>query len=151
MMWRLKQRRMKQMNDKYLQTARQLRLAKLEYEVAQATADAKKKIYEALRVQMANDMVSGQVPRFDIKPTDDLSGMSFRLETKDRYSAVTENKDELIEVLKIEAPDLFTITAPALSKYINDIVAENNGELPDRFKNLVKLYEDTHVVVRTKK
>lgn len=139
------------MNDKYLQTARQLRLAKLEYEVAQEAADAKKKIYEALRVQMANDMVSGQVPRFDIESTEDLSGLSFRLETKDRYSPVVENKDQLIEMLKNEAPDLFTITAPTLSKYINDIVAENDGVLPEKYQNLVKLYEDTHVVVRTKK
>lgn len=139
------------MNDKYVQTARQLRLAKLEYEVAQAAADEKKKVYEALRTQMANDMVLGQVPRFDIESTDDMSGLSFRLETKDRYSPIVENKDQLMDILKAEAPELFTVTAPALSKYINDIVAENDGELPARYQNLVKLYEDTHVVVRTKK
>ena len=34
---------------------------------------------------------------------------------------VVDNKDELIDLLKIEAPDLFTVTTPALSKYINNI------------------------------
>ena len=139
------------MNDKYLNTARQLRLAKLEYEVAQAEADAKKKIYEALRVQMANDMVMGEVPRFDIDSADGLSGLSFRLETKERWSPVVDNKDQLIERLKQDAPELFTVTAPALSKFIAERVAMNEGEVPSEYVGLVKMYEDTHVVVRTKK
>lgn len=137
--------------ERYEQTAKKLRLAKLEYEVAQELADEKKKIYEQLRVQMASDMVSGGVPRFDIDAADDMSGLSFRLETKDRYSPVVDNKDQLIQLLKSEAPDLFTITAPTLSKYINEQVVENGGTLPDKYKELVKLYEDTHVVVRTRK
>lgn len=137
--------------NKHSMTARKLRLAKLEYEIAQERADAKKKIYEALREQMVNDMVMSGVPRFDIEQDDDMPGLSFRLETKERWSPVVDNKDELIDLLKVEAPDLFTVTAPALSKYINNITAENDGELPDKYKGLVKMYEDTHVVVRTKK
>lgn len=139
------------MEEKYLQTARQLRIAKLEYEIAEYEANQKKKVYEELRTQMANDMVMGEVPRFEIASTEDLDGLSFRLETKDRWSPVVENKDQLIDLLKTEAPDIFTITAPTLSKYIENIVLENGGEVPDRYKNLVKVYEDTHVVVRKKK
>lgn len=139
------------MEEKYLQTARQLRIAKLEYEIAEYEANQKKKVYEELRTQMANDMVMGEVPRFEIASTDDLDGLSFRLETKDRWSPVVENKDQLIDLLKEEAPDIFTITAPTLSKYIENVVLENGGEVPDRYKNLVKVYEDTHVVVRKKK
>lgn len=137
--------------DKRIATARQLRIAKLEYEVAQAEADQKKKIYEALRVQLANDMVMDEVPKFEIAATDDTPGLAFRLETKERWSPVVDNKDQLIDLLQSEAPDLFTVTAPALSKYITQVTAENGGELPERYKDLVKLYEDTHVVVRTKK
>ena len=138
------------MEEKYLQTARQLRIAKLEYEIAEYEANQKKKVYEALRAQMANDMVMGEVPRFEIAATEGLDGLSFRLETKDRWSPVVENKDQLIDLLKEEAPDIFTITAPTLSKYIENIVLENGGEVPERYKNLVKVYEDTHVVVRKK-
>lgn len=138
------------MEEKYVKTARQLRIAKLEYEIAQHQADEKKKAYEALRIQLANDMVMGELPSFVIAPTEDLDGLSFRLETKDRWSPVVENKDQLIDLLKIEAPDIFTITAPTLSKYIENIVLENGGEVPERYKNLVKVYEDTHVVVRKK-
>lgn len=139
------------MNDKHVQTARLLRLAKLEYEVAQAQADEKKRIYESLRTQLTNDMVMSEMPRFEIAATDELTGLSFRLETKERWSPVVDNKDQLLEILKEEAPDVFTVTAPALTKYIAEVTAENNGELPDRFKGLVKMYEDTHVVVRSKK
>lgn len=139
------------MNEKYVATANELRIAKLEYEIAQADADQKKQIYERLRYQLTSDMVLGGMQSFEIGSTDNLSGLSFRLQTKDRYSPVVENKDKLIELLKTEAPDLFTITAPTLSSYMNNIAAENGGELPDKYKNLVKLYEDTHVVVRTKK
>lgn len=139
------------MKDKHVTTARQLRIAKLEYEVAQAEADEKKKIYEALRVQMANDMVMDEMPKFEIAAADGVPGLAFRLETKSRWSPVVDNKDQLIDLLKFEAPDLFTVTAPALSKYISDVVADCDGELPERYKNLVKCYEDTHVVVRTKK
>lgn len=137
--------------DKHVATARQLRIAKLEYEIAQTEADEKKKIYENLRTQMANDMVMDEMPKFEIAAADGVPGLSFRLETKERWSPVVDSKDQLMDLLKTEAPDLFTVTAPALSKYIGALTAENNGELPERFKSLVKMYEDTHVVVRTKK
>lgn len=140
-------------NDKLAMTAKQIRLAKLEYEVAQAEADAKKKIYEALRVQLTNDMVSCELPKFEIAASQEegLSGLSFRLETKERWSPVVDNKDQLIEVLKQDAPEIFTVTAPALSKFIGEVVASNDGEIPARYAGLVKVYEDTHVVVRLKK
>lgn len=125
-------------------TAQQLKLAKLEYEVAQAEADEKKKKYEQLRKQLCNDMVNEELLKFEI------SGLSLRLETVSRYSPVVENKDKLIETLKDDAPDLFTITAPTLSKYIANLVEENNEQIPDKYKNLVKCYDETHVVVRSK-
>lgn len=137
--------------DKYALTAQKLRIAKLDYEIAQAEADEKKKIYEQLRRQLCNEMVASEVLKFEIASQDNVSGLSFRLETKTRWSPVVENKDRLIEKLKVDASDLFTISAAALTSYMQNIVEMNNGELPQEYTNLVKPYDETHVVVRSKK
>lgn len=137
--------------DKYALTAQKLRIAKLDYEIAQADADEKKKVYEQLRRQLCNEMVASEVLKFEIASQDNVSGLSFRLETKTRWSPVVENKDRLIEKLKVDASDLFTISAAALTSYMQNIVEMNNGELPQEYTNLVKPYDETHVVVRSKK
>ena len=76
--------------------------------------------------------------------------MSFRLETKERWSPVVEEKGQLLDILKVEAPELFTVSAPTLSKFINNLI-ETYGELPPQYEGLVKKYDDTHVVVRITK
>lgn len=136
--------------DKYALTAQQLRLAKLEYEVLQAQADAKKKEYEALRKQLCNDMVSNEILKFNIAKTDTEPGMSFRLESKERWSPVVEEKGALFNVLRSEAPDLFTVLPATLNKFINNQI-EAYGQLPPQYEGLVKKYDDTHVVVRITK
>lgn len=137
--------------DKYALTAQKLRIAKLDYEIAQAEADEKKKVYEQLRRQLCNEMVASEVLKFEIAPQDNTSGLSFRLETKTRWSPVVENKDRLVEKLRNEAFDLFSISAAALTSYMQNIVEMNDGELPKEYINLVKPYDETHVVVRSKK
>lgn len=137
--------------DKYALTAQKLRIAKLDYEIAQAEADEKKKVYEQLRRQLCNEMVASEVLKFEIAPQDNTSGLSFRLETKTRWSPVVENKDRLVEKLRNDAFDLFSISAAALTSYMQNIVEMNDGELPKEYINLVKPYDETHVVVRSKK
>lgn len=137
--------------DKYALTAQKLRIAKLDYEIAQADADEKKKVYEQLRRQLCNEMVASEVLKFEIAPQDNTSGLSFRLETKTRWSPVVENKDRLVEKLRNDAFDLFSISAAALTNYMQNIVEMNDGELPKEYINLVKPYDETHVVVRSKK
>ena len=92
--------------DKYALTAQKLRIAKLDYEIAQEEADEKKKVYEQLRRQLCNEMVASEVLKFEIAPQDNTSGLSFRLETKTRWSPVVENKDRLVEKLRNDAFDL---------------------------------------------
>ena len=137
--------------DKYALTAQKLRIAKLDYEIAQAEADEKKKIYEQLRRQLCNEMVASEVLKVEIASQDNVSGLSFRLETKTRWSPVVENKDRLVEKLRNDAFDLFSISAAALTSYMQNIVEMNDGELPKEYINLVKSYDETHVVVRSKK
>lgn len=137
--------------DKYALTAQKLRIAKLDYEIAQADADEKKKVYEQLRRQLCNEMVASEVLKFEIASQDNTSGLSFRLETKTRWSPVVENKDRLVEKLRNDAFDLFSISAAALTSYMQNIVEMNDGELPKEYINLVKPYDETHVVVRSKK
>ena len=137
--------------DKYALTAQKLRIAKLDYEIAQEEADEKKKVYEQLRRQLCNEMVASEVLKFEIAPQDNTSGLSFRLETKTRWSPVVENKDRLVEKLRNDAFDLFSISAAALTSYTQNIVEMNDGELPKEYINLVKPYDETHVVVRSKK
>ena len=137
--------------DKYALTAQKLRIAKLDYEIAQEEADEKKKVYEQLRRQLCNEMVASEVLKFEIAPQDNTSGLSFRLETKTRWSPVVENKDRLVEKLRNDAFDLFSISAAALTSYMQNIVGMNDGELPKEYINLVKPYDETHVVVRSKK
>lgn len=137
--------------DKYALTAQKLRIAKLDYEIAQADADEKKKVYEQLRRQLCNEMVASEVLKFEIAPQDNTSGLSFRLETKTRWSPVVENKDRLVEKLRNDAFDLFSISTAALTSYMQNIVEMNDGELPKEYINLVKPYDETHVVVRSKK
>lgn len=132
-------------------TAAELRIAKLEADIAEAKASAAKKRYEQLRQQMVNEMVNENLFKFEIKGDEDFDGMSFRLETKQRWSPVVEVKDILYESLLKAAPELFSITPAALTKYCNDLCERNNGELPQTLKPLVKKYDDTHVVVRTVK
>lgn len=137
--------------DKYALTAQKLRIAKLDYEIAQEEADEKKKVYEQLRRQLCNEMVASEVLKFEIASQDNVSGLSFRLETKTRWSPVVENKDRLVEKLRNDAFDLFSISAAALTSYMQNIVEMNDGELPKEYINLVKPYDETHVVVRSKK
>lgn len=132
-------------------TAAELRIAKLEMDLADAKAAAAKKRYEQLRSQIVNEMVNENLFKFEIKPDDELSGMSFRLETKQRWSPVVEVKDVLYEKLLNQAPELFTISPAALTKYCNDLCERNDGSIPDELSKLVKKYDDTHVVVRTVK
>lgn len=130
-------------------TGAELRLAKLEADLAEAKAVVAKKRYEQLRQKLVNEMVNENLFTFQIDSEDDLDRMSFRLETKQRWSPVVEVKDILYEKLQDSAPELFSITAAALTKYCNDLCERNNGELPEELKGLVKKYDDTHVVVRT--
>lgn len=123
----------------------------MEADLAEAKASAAKKKYEQLRQQMVNEMVNENFFKFEIKGDDELDAMSFRLETKQRWSPVVEVKDVLYESLMKTAPELFSVTAAALTKYCNDLCEQNNGELPQELKPLVKKYDDTHVVVRTVK
>lgn len=132
-------------------TAAELRIAKMEADLAEAKASVAKKKYEQLRQQMVNEMVNENLFKFEIKGDDNFDGMSFRLETKQRWSPVVEVKDVLYESLMQKAPELFSVTAAALTKYCNDLCEQNNGELPQELKSLVKKYDDTHVVVRTVK
>ena len=132
-------------------TAAELRIAKMEADLAEAKATAAKKKYEQLRQQLVNEMVSENLFKFQLEKDDELDSLSFRLETKQRWSPVVENKDILYEELMQSAPELFSITAAALTKYCNDLCEQNNGELPQELKPLVKKYDDTHVVVRTVK
>lgn len=137
--------------NRSISIAMQLRRAKLEYEVAQYEADEKKKIYERLRHELVNEMVIDSLPKFELDGDDQIPKLSFRLETKERYSPVVENKDLLMSKLKEDAPELFSVSAAALQSYISDIVANNDGTLPEEYTNLIKKYDDTHVVVRTVK
>lgn len=123
----------------------------MEADLAEAKAAAAKKKYEQLRQQLVNEMVSENLFKFQLEKDDELDSLSFRLETKQRWSPVVENKDILYEELMQSAPELFSITAAALTKYCNDLCEQNNGELPQELKPLVKKYDDTHVVVRTVK
>lgn len=132
-------------------TAAELQIAKMEADLAEAKASVAKKRYEQLRQQLVNEMVSENLPKFEIGKDGDLDGLSFRLETKQRWSPVVEVKDVLYETLMAKAPELFTITPAALTKYCNDLQERNEGELPEELKTLVKKYDDTHVVVRTVK
>ena len=132
-------------------TAAELRIAKLEADLAQAKADSAKKRYEQLRQQLVSEMINENVFKFEIGKDDELVGLSFRLETKQRWSPVVDTKDILYENLLQSAPELFTVTAAALTKYCNDLCEQNEGELPEGLKPLVKKYDDTHVVVRTVK
>lgn len=132
-------------------TAAELRLAKLEADLAEAKATEAKKRYEQLRQQIVNEMVNENLFKFEITKEDDLPAISFRLETKQRWSPVVEVKDVLYESLMKTAPELFTITPAALTKYCNDLCERNEGQIPEALKALVKKYDDTHVVVRTVK
>lgn len=132
-------------------TALELRIAKIEADLAEAKAAAAKKRYEQLRQQIVNEMVNETLFKFEIEGDDDLDRMSFRLETKQRWSPVVDNKDVLYDRLLKDAPELFTITPAALTKYCNDLCERNNGEIPPELTSLVKKYDDTHVVVRTVK
>ena len=132
-------------------TAAELRIAKLEADLAEAKATEAKKRYEQLRQQIVNGMVNENLFKLEINKEDDLPAISFRLETKQRWSPVVEVKDVLYENLMKTAPELFTITPAALTKYCNDLCERNEGQIPEALKPLVKKYDDTHVVVRTVK
>lgn len=134
--------------ERYEELALQLRDTKIMYERMQAEADDLKASYELLRKELADAMVAGEMFKFEIKPSDGLDGLSFGLESKERWSPVVENKDKLYALLQRTAPDLFTINAKTLSKYISDIKEANNDTLPPELDGLVKCYDDTHVVVR---
>lgn len=124
-----------------------IRIAELKQIIEEKEADLKiiKDEYEGLRKQIVSEMVMENVPQFIL---DDTIPYRFSLRTKRRWSPVVDNKDVLYDKLLQNHPELFSITAAALTKHINDLYESNNEALPQEYDNLVKCYDDTHVEVR---
>ena len=79
----------------------------------------------------------------------------FILTTTTRWSAVTERKEELYDILKTEGYDhLFTVNAQTLGSFVREQVSEtadDNGEthIPGWLEGLVRSFDDVGITMKT--
>lgn len=135
---------------KSTETAAKLALLKRQIEIAEAEIKPLKDEYEQLRKELVSEMVMDNMPQFKIA-LGETGALKFSLRTTTRWSPIVDNKDLLYKKLLSEKPELFSITAAALTKLMNDIYEANDENMPDEFEKLVKKYDETHVEVRSVK
>lgn len=115
-------------------------------ELSQATKDNNAEI-ERAEQQLAALMVEEGNDSFS------LNGYKFSLSYKDMFSAKAENREQLIDALKLYGIDRDTViteTIPAqkLNSIMRDIYTENGEVMPEEFADIVSVYTKSSISIR---
>ena len=105
------------------------------------------KAIEKCRQELADMMIDDEVPQIV------HAGYSFTLQAKTRWNKAAEKEDELFEALRNAGlGDIIkpTVNANTLNSAINNLVEENDDELPEEFEDVLTKYEYNDVARRKK-
>lgn len=134
------------MNNDLLALSDRLR----ELREAKSEADAKSK-------SLNTEIEQIQLKMIDLMMTDELTsfnrnGMTFSLVTQEYPSPDPERKGELWEAMRENGfNDLFTINAQTLSATVKELMANNDGILPEWLDGLIKVAEKNSIRVAKNK
>lgn len=121
------------------------RRAKYE-ELDQQTKQAKSEMESAERCLIEAMNTAGVI---DFKNED---GVSFGRRDATKYSCLAGDRAELLNRLEADGyRDAFTINPQTLSGMMAEMAANNEGELPDRYKDLIQVFPQTKISVRGRK
>jgi hypothetical protein len=105
-------------------------------ELAEETKENNKMIEEVRNV-LAQTMIDEETPRIT------RCGFSYTLSEKTKYSKAAGQDDQLMAALRAAGlGDLIreTVNAQSLQGALHELALENDGELPDEFKETVNVY-----------
>ena len=110
-------------------------------------------------VKGINEEIDGVTTEMiDLMTTEELTsfnrnGTTFSLVTQEYPAPEPERKGELWEVMKKNGfEDLFTINSQTLSATVKELIASNEGVLPEWLDGLIKIAEKNSIrVVKSKK
>lgn len=110
-------------------------------------------------VKGINEEIDGVITEMiDLMTTEELTsfnrnGMTFSLVTQEYPAPEPERKGELWEVMKKNGfEDLFTINSQTLSATVKELIAANEGVLPEWLDGLIKIAEKNSIrVAKSKK
>lgn len=115
-------------------------------ELDQQTKQAKKDMESAERALIEAMNTAGVI---DFKNED---GVSFGRRDATKYSCLAEDRSELLNRLEADGfRDAFTINPQTLNGMMAEMAANNEGELPDRYKDLIQVFPQTKISVRGRK
>lgn len=109
-------------------------------------------------VKGINEEIDGVITEMiDLMTTEELTsfnrnGMTFSLVTQEYPAPEPERKGELWEVMKKNGfEDLFTINSQTLSATVKELIAANEGVLPEWLDGLIKIAEKNSIRVAKSK
>lgn len=115
-------------------------------ELDQQTKQAKRDMESAERCLIEAMNTAGVI---DFKNED---GVSFGRRDATKYSCLAEDRAELLNRLEEDGyRDSFTINPQTLSGMMAEMAANNEGELPGRYKELIQVFPQTKISVRGRK
>ena len=142
----IKQNRRYQMNTKLLELSDRLK------ELRTQKSDLERE------VKGINEEIDGVITEMiDLMTTEELTsfnrnGMTFSLVTQEYPAPEPERKGELWEVMKKNGfEDLFTINSQTLSATVKELIAANEGVLPEWLDGLIKIAEKNSIRVAKSK
>ncbi|MEG1882070.1 MAG: hypothetical protein RR207_06245 [Clostridia bacterium] len=108
-----------------------------------------------MEIKENNAEIDGvQTEMIDIMTTEELSsfnrdGVTFSLVTQELPSAEVERKAELYDTMKAQGFEhLFTINSQTLQATVKELIANNDGVLPEWLDGLIKIAERSIIRVR---
>lgn len=133
------------LNNKLLELSdklRDLKTGKAELDTQMKSVNAE---IESVTMEMIEIMTTEELDNFS------RNGMNFSLVTSEYPSPEPERKGELWEAMKANGyEDLFTINSQTLSATVKELMANNDGVLPDFLAGLIKIAEK-HTIRMAKK
>ncbi len=143
----LKQNRRYAMNTKLLELSDKLKELRTQKSDLESAVKGVNEEIDGVTTEMIDIMTTEELTSFN------RNGTVFSLVTQEYPAPEPERKGELWEVMKANGfEDLFTINSQTLSATIKELIASNEGILPEWLDGLVKLAEKNTIrVAKSKK
>lgn len=127
-------------NRKFLEARDEYRRLEKETEAAKRELDnAEKNLIEAMNTAGVIDFSNED-------------GVSFSRRDATKYTCLAANRPELLNRLEKDGlRDIFTVNDRTLNRVMAEIAEENDGELPETYKDIINTFPQTKLSVRNRK
>lgn len=143
----IKQNRRYQMNTKLLELSDRLKELRMQKSDLEREVKGINEEIDGVTTEMIDLMTTEELTSFN------RNGTTFSLVTQEYPAPEPERKGELWEVMKKNGfEDLFTINSQTLSATVKELIAANEGVLPEWLDGLIKIAEKNSIrVAKSKK